>query len=158
MPACKLFGMFVVGLGFRSASALPPACDVLPHNYSHGLTKSGLTFECDRHACQIGLKAAGAQEIAAPQLMSSPNTSHVIECVLGCLVPDVFALLALENFGAEAAICAGCAAAHLADDKCETYMQDALYLPIMLMPATALAVFEKCGKSVNCPWDTAITV
>ena len=43
--------------------------------------------------------------LISDQRMPGMTGDEVLKCVLGCIVPEVFGLLALENFGIEALVC-----------------------------------------------------
>jgi len=90
--------------------------------------------------------------VSWPVSLSGSPVPDALKCVLGCLVPGVFAGIVLENFGATALGCMICKNQELDDDSCVAILQTALAVPITLMPATAIAVFKQCTP--GCPWGS----
>merc|ERR1712157_547629 len=100
----------------------------------------------------MGTLSTDATTLPSLEHSLAPNGTipQALKCVLGCLVPEVFALLAAENFGVEALVCLVCKAAKLDDNTCESALNNALYIPIILEPVTALVIFRSCTP--HCPW------
>ena len=105
------------------ASALPPICQMLPNVSALPEGAPSRTgFHIDFKAStgiEISMRDATTSvptpALQALRLMTPPNGTipAVLKCVLGCVVPEVFAGLAIENFGIEGLVCMQCKAQKL---------------------------------------------
>mmetsp|Transcript_25131 Transcript_25131/g.45744 ORF Transcript_25131/g.45744 Transcript_25131/m.45744 type:complete len:173 (-) Transcript_25131:46-564(-) len=142
------------------ANALPPICNMSSIiTQEQVLNAKGLHIDFrGSEGLEVSVKNAvvpTAAEVVQPaRLMASPNGTipEALKCVLGCIVPEVFGLLAAENFGVEALVCLVCKTAKLDDKTCQAALWDALYIPIMLQPLTAYVIYHSCTP--KCPWSS----